>query len=125
MNSLVSKKLWGQDFFLWYFLIHTKKKKKCVLFLFVRWGFCCFCLEEHCSQNKGLHGGSDGKKRIGPQCGGPRFALWVRRAPGEGHSCGLLPGESQGQRSLVGFQNAGADALSFKTCHTRALRRGL
>ena len=60
MNSLVSKKLWGQDFSFGYFLIHTKKKS--VLFLFMCWGFCCFCLEEHCSQNEGLHGGSVGKK---------------------------------------------------------------
>ena len=42
MSSLVSKKLWGQDFSLGYFLIHTKKKS--VLSLFLCWGICCFCL---------------------------------------------------------------------------------
>ena len=42
MNSLVSKKLWGQDFFLWYFLIHIKKKKKVSFFNSCVGGFAVF-----------------------------------------------------------------------------------
>ena len=120
MSSLVSKKLWGQDFSLGYFLIHTKKKS--VLSLFLCWGICCFCLGEHCSQNEGLHSGSVGKKKKSAcRAGDPGSPSGSGGSPGEGRGCGLLPGESQGQRSLVGSRDAGSDALSCMTCHARAL----
>ena len=41
--------------------------------------------------------------RIHLQCRRPRFSPWVRQILGGGHGNPLLPGESQGQRSLVGY----------------------
>ena len=123
MNSLVSKKLWGQDFF-YGTSSFISKKKKVSFFNSCVGGFAVFAWRNVAARIRASMVAQMVKK-IGPQCGGPRFALWVRRAPGEGHGCGLLPGESQGQRSLVGFRDAGADALSSKVCHTRVLRRQL
>ena len=53
---------------------------------------------------RGFPGGSDGKKST-CQCKRPGFSPWVEEIPRrrEGHPTPVLPGESHGQRNLVGY----------------------
>ena len=59
-------------------------------------------------------GGSDGKVSVCLQCGRPKFNPWVRKISWRRKwqpAPVFLPGESQGQRSLVGYSPCGCKEL--------------
>ena len=62
----------------------------------------------------GFPGGSDGEESICLQCGRPGFYPWVKKIPWRRErqpTPVFLPGESHGQRNLVGYSPWGRKDL--------------